>query len=323
VAALVVELQRDLHALRTICYGFSAGAYFSSLLTVTHPELVDAAIPHSGGVSTELEMMPSRSDKLKERLFYLIHGDKDSIVDVEESRRAVKRLKAWGVAVVEYEELKGMDHTMSKEASKRGFDWVEKHLGPVLTVLADNEVGARLKALDKAIKAKDPDATIKAFEALKSIPKRFRGAVAGQCKAQLASADEKVALAAIECAGGLGDEGALALKTVSPANEKLAPAAADALARTFSAAAPDVLLGYLKGKSEDVAVAAAKALQVIAGEPALVALTQGLAFAESTKEAEKRDDRDEAIRGALKKLTGERFEHAADAKRWLEEHAQK
>jgi dienelactone hydrolase len=316
-ADLLAELAQEHHATRTVGFGFSAGAYFVLTLGCMHPDKLAAAIAHSGGIAKEMRAVPVLPNaKFKEVAFYLIHGDHDSIVDPEESRQAVKRLKEWGVMQVEYEEVKGLDHLLDPSASTHGFAWVEKHLGPLDRTLPDGEAAERLKVLSKAIKANDADAIVNAFGALAGLPRRFRGAAAALAKGQFASPDERIALAAIACAGGLGEEGVLALKGIAPTNEKLAPAAAQALGRTWSLSAAPPLLAYLTGKPTESAVAAARALGELGGDPSVAALVQGLAFAEQMKE---KDDRSDAISTSLKKLTRQSFEKAAEWKRWLAE----
>src|SRR5205814_747688 len=110
----------------------------------------------------------------KKQVFYVIHGDQDPVVPVSQSRDAVERLKAAGLARVKYEEVKGLVHMIDPSAAKRAFDWVEATLGPAAPALTDGEAAERIAALEKALRAKDAEAASEGFEKLAGAP---RGAI--------------------------------------------------------------------------------------------------------------------------------------------------
>ncbi len=308
VADLIRETQEEHHPPRTVLYGFSAGAYFSFAVGSRYADRVQAAIPHSGGVGFGL------GDGAKNVAWYVIHGDADTVVTVDQSRNAVEQLKAAN-AKVQYEELKGVAHTLDHPASQRAFEWVVKTLGPCPPELSDKETAERVSALEKAIKAKDWEAAAKGFDALPGAKQGAWGKIAGIAKAQLKCEEDAVAVAAARALGRLGEGAIAALKTAPADREPVAKAAASALAQTGSPAAAEALLALVKGKSEAVASTAAKELGYLGGDAAIAALINGLAAAESSKTP---DDRKTAINAALKRLTGQSHETSKDWKRWAQ-----
>lgn len=313
VADLVREIQEEHRPPRTVVYGFSAGAYFTFRMALGHPELFAAAIPHSGGLGGR--GVDAAAAKEKGVAFYVIHGDADGVVPTQGSRDAVAKLKEAGLTV-EYEELKGVAHTLDHPATGRAFAWVEKTLGPACPELTEAETNERLAAVQKAVKAKDWTAAAAGFPRLRGAPRSLHGKVLALAKAQLACPEEAVALAALECCGRCGEDGVAVLRTVSPDKEALAKAAAAGLSLTGAAAAAEVLLGFAKAKSEAVAVAAARELGRLGGEASELALIQALAAAEGAKT---QDSRGEAIQGALRKLTKQSLGSAKEWKKWWNE----
>jgi len=262
--------------------------------------------------------MGGLGDGAKNVAWYVIHGDADNVVNVDQSRSAVKSLEQAGAKDLKYDELKGVGHTLDMPASQRAFEWLAKTLGPCPPELTDKETSERVAALEKALKAKDWPAAAKGFDALQGASRGAAGKIAGLAKAQLKCEDDAVAVAAAHALGRLG-EGAIASLKAAPADrEPVAKAAASALAQTGSPAAAEPLLALLKGKNEAVASAAAKELGHLGGDAAVGALIAGLQANESSKAP---DDRKTAILAALKKLTGQSFETAKDWKRWAQNGA--
>lgn len=310
LADLVKELQATYNVLRTIVYGFSMGAYCSFSFSLAYPELVQAVIPHSGGLAATVPA-GGAAQKLA---FYVIHGDADNVVPVGQSRAAVKSLRAKGIAHVEYEELRGLAHTISPPASERAFAWVEETLGPARAALSSKQVKAKLSAVDKALKAKDWATAREELEPLSGAGPRYAKKIASLAKRCLKTPDEALALLAIDAAGRLGESGIAVLKAVDESNERLGVAAATALARTRSSRALKVLMSYLRGDSEPVAVSAAKATERLGGAGATQVLLKALKAAEKSSE---RAERREAILAALTGLHGETLESSRAWARWL------
>jgi predicted esterase len=304
---LIAELQEQWSPARTLCFGFSAGGYFTFTMSLTYPGLIQGAIPCSGGLPLGV---PS-DEKVKKVPFYVIHGDADGIVNVDQSRSAVKALEGAGVPV-KYEEIPAMGHTLNNDAIKRGFEWVEKTLGPMNPELPDSVTGERLKALDKALKAKDWDEATKVFPTLVGATPRWSGKIASLAKPQFSSTSEPLALVAIEECGHLGVDGVSVLKSISPEKETLAKAAAAALARAGVPQAVEPLLTLLKGKSEAVAVEAARELRRT-GALGTHALILGLQHVEEKKVD---DDRKAMILASLKRMTGQTLATFKEWKRW-------
>ncbi len=310
VGDLIHDVQAEHHPPRTVLFGFSAGAYFSYAVATVGQAHVEAAIPHSGGLTPLVPL----GEAAKKVAWYVIHGDADNIVNVDQGRQAAKALQDAGVKDVFYEELKGVGHTVDVAATQRAFEWVEKTLGPCPPELPDKETNERLAALEKAIKAKAWDAAAKGFDALAGASPRAFGRIAALAKAQLACTDDDTAVAAATALGRLGEAGLPTLKAAKCDRDPVGEAVARALSLTGSPQAADPLLKLLEGKNEPVAAAAAKELGCLGGDAAIAALVAGLHASEASKTP---DGRKDAINAALKRLTGQSFETSKDWKRWL------
>lgn len=93
--------------------GFSMGGYGAWRLGLLYPELFKALIIRSGAVSPPVylkgEKIIDLLDKGKKLKIFIVHGDKDNAVPVENARQAVQRLKELGIKH-EYIEVKGAAH---------------------------------------------------------------------------------------------------------------------------------------------------------------------------------------------------------------------
>jgi predicted esterase len=310
IAKLIDEVKARYHVTRTIMFGFSMGAYCSFSMGLNYPDKIQAVIPHSGGL---LSQVPS-NEEVKKQAFYVIHGDADDIVAVSQSQTAVKRLKGIGVTRLKYTELPGLAHSMHPESIRAAFKWIQDTLGPAAAPLSDKDAAAAIATIEDALKSKEWGIASQAFAKLNGATQRRGRAIAGLAKKAIRSGDPSLALAAIEAAGYLGPGGVAPLKGVSKKDETLSAAAASALARTHAPNALKPLFAYLKGKSEAVAVAAAKALGRHGGLPGVPVLIKALqAAGDSAKKAERR----EAIHGALKRISGKSLDSAKAWGRWL------
>ena len=83
--------------------GISMGGMGTYDMVCRFPDIFAAAVPICGGVN------PDRLVKAKNVKFRIYHGDVDSAVSVENSRKAYAALKKFG-ASVEYIEFAGCDH---------------------------------------------------------------------------------------------------------------------------------------------------------------------------------------------------------------------
>jgi polyhydroxybutyrate depolymerase len=109
---------------RVYLVGMSNGAYFSHLVARERSEKVAAIACHSGGLG-----MMNEEPKLKQKFaVMLIHGDKDSIVNVDESRRARDAYKKWGHDV-EYIEVAGLNHFWAHKVkvNQKIWEFFEQH----------------------------------------------------------------------------------------------------------------------------------------------------------------------------------------------------
>ncbi|MCE9584186.1 MAG: HEAT repeat domain-containing protein [Planctomycetes bacterium] len=314
----LAELIRDMKAAhaptRTIGFGFSRGAYYTFHLGTTYPELYDGAIPHSGGLPGAVP----DTETMRNLPFYVCHGDADNVVPVEQSEKAVAALEKAKVPV-KFDKIAGLKHTVDWQAVKRGLEWINGILDERQKKL-DDEVAAKITALEKSLKDKSWEAAAAGFAAITRVPAKLAPKLAALAKAHATSAEEAVALAAIAAAGRCGADGVAALKGIPGTNEKLAPAAAAALGETGVPSATEILLAYLKTKSDAVATAAAEALGKMGGDAATGALVSGLSNCEALLPTSPRKG---AILEALKKITGQTFAKASEWKKWLAENAKK
>ncbi len=306
---LVAELAREHQPARTVTLGFSLGAYFSYLMAITHPELVQAAVAHSGGIDPFPVPQPAGA-ALKRQAFFVIHGAADSVVPVALGRKAVRDLRKADVSLVRYVEVPALDHAIDWTVLPRAFAWIEAVLGPPVRPLSDEEGRDRVAALERALAEKR--ATPGDVAALAGAPRSLGARIAALLKGPAAGTDE-LALAAIEAAGRLGEAGLPVLEGVSPANEPVAIALARAIVRA-GPGAQKRLLELLRWKSEKTAAAAAAALGELGTEPAIETLLSGLRSAEASP-----DGRLDAIRAAVLAATGRRLHTAKELAGWLAE----
>lgn len=279
VADLIRELRGQYRIVRAIAFGFSRGAYFSYGLGLRHPADVQAVIAHSGGLVVPVPRTP----EAEAQVFYVIHGDADGTVPVEQSRDAVKRLEAAGLKHVKYEEVPHLAHTVDRAAVKRGLEWIEGVLGPAVPALTDAQAAERIAALEKALRAKDFAAAAEAFDRLEGAPRAAAPKIASLAKTHAVSPDERLAIAAVKAAGRLGEPGLPALKA------------------------------GLKGKSEPAAIEAAHALGASGGDAATAILIGALPEIEAAKS---KPELEKAVHAALTRITGKDFASAREWKRW-------
>jgi predicted esterase len=311
---LVKSVKAEFAPSRTYLTGFSRGGYWTFHLGTLHPELIDGAIPCSGGLPGAVP----DTEAVRRLPFYVLHGDADDVVPISESERSVKALEAAKVPV-KFERIAGMKHDVDWAGWKRGLDWVNGILDERQKAL-DDEVGKQIAELEKALKEKSWEAAAAGFGAIARVPARLAPKLAALAKTHVTSPEEAVSLAAISAAGRCGADGVAALKGILGTNEKLAPAVAAALGKTGAPGAAEPLLAYLKTKSDTVATAAAEALGELGGDAATAALVAGLANCEALLPA---SPRKAAIVDALKKVTGQSFAKSSEWKKWIAESGKK
>jgi len=193
----------------------------------------------------------------------------------EEGQKAFAALEAKKV-LCKFEKVAGLKHTVDWDALKRGVGWI----GGILDErdkAAENEIAAKITALEAALKEKSWEAAAQGFAGLAKVPRALAPKLAALAKPHVMSANEPLALAAIEASGRCGADGVPALKSIPVTNLKLATAAATALGATGAPTAVDPLLVFLKASKEAVSIAAAESLGRLGGDAATKALVAGLA----------------------------------------------
>jgi dienelactone hydrolase len=91
---------------RVIFAGYSNGAWMSARLAADHPELAAGAAAFAGG-GFRFPKTAAAGEARTE--FYIVHGDRDTVVSADQSRAGARDLKAKGYRYV-YRELPGADH---------------------------------------------------------------------------------------------------------------------------------------------------------------------------------------------------------------------
>ncbi len=308
VDELIADLQKRYKPGRTVAFGFSRGAYFAFGFGLTKPERVQAVVPHSGGL-----LKPVPADEAAHRqVFYVIHGDADNVVPVDQSRSAVKTLQDARVSV-EYDEIAGLAHTVDAAACARAFTWLETHMGAAVPKVSDEDAAAHIEAIEDLVDAEDYAGAASRWSELEGVSSAMTSKVAKLARAHLKLDDDGLAVAAIEVCGSLAADGLAVLKKIKGRDETRAIAAAEALGRCGERKAASALGKLLDADSEAVAVAAAAGLQELAGDEALKVLIDGLDdFEDKPEHAE----RCEAISEALAALSGESWETAKEWKAW-------
>ena len=110
---------------RVYLCGMSNGAYFSHLLASQRSEVVAAIGCHSGG----LGLLARREPKVKHKYgVFIAHGEDDSIVKVEEGRKARDAYKEWGFPH-EYLEIPQLNHFwgIKGEVNEKMWKFFESH----------------------------------------------------------------------------------------------------------------------------------------------------------------------------------------------------
>jgi pimeloyl-ACP methyl ester carboxylesterase len=120
VLTVIEEMKRNYHidVARIYCCGHSMGGGGCWYIGTRNAHIFAAINPNSGflGHGTRLENLHSTPT-------YIIHGNKDPKVSVENSRRAAKRLKALGYEYI-YRELDIPGHGVPLEERNKVLDWL-------------------------------------------------------------------------------------------------------------------------------------------------------------------------------------------------------
>jgi len=106
---------------RIYLMGHSMGGYGTWSVAMSYPSTFAAIAPISGGGQ------PTGLSKIAHIPEFVVHGDADPTVSVEESRRMVKAARDLGVEI-QYVEVPGGDHSsVVVPHFKPIFDWFDAH----------------------------------------------------------------------------------------------------------------------------------------------------------------------------------------------------
>ncbi|MCB2357263.1 dienelactone hydrolase family protein [Clostridium estertheticum] len=102
--------------------GYSLGGYGTWNFAILNPERFSAIVPISGGA-----VSPQKSLKLKNMPIWVAHGDSDTVVQFEESKRIVNYLKKYNPNII-FKVYKGAGHEVCTTAYEEPelFKWLLK-----------------------------------------------------------------------------------------------------------------------------------------------------------------------------------------------------
>lgn len=100
---------------KPIVAGFSQGGILTFTLATRYPDYFSAAFPMAGWLPPALYPVP----KLGQRYPYIFaqHGDRDTVVPIEDGRATVTALRARGLTV-DFKEAKGVGHVVTPEMNE-------------------------------------------------------------------------------------------------------------------------------------------------------------------------------------------------------------
>lgn len=110
---------------RVYLTGMSNGAFFAHLLASQRSDVVAAIACHSGG----LGVLARRPPQVKHKYgVMIIHGEKDSIVNVDEGRKSRDQYQSWGFPT-EYLEVAGLNHlwAVNADVNTRLWKFLKEH----------------------------------------------------------------------------------------------------------------------------------------------------------------------------------------------------
>jgi predicted esterase len=108
---------------RVYLSGFSNGAWTAGTVGPGNPDLFSAVLIIGGGVAGQ--PWRGKEELAKELGYYILHGDKDQSVPVQNGRDAEKNLKAAGFPHVHYKEFPGAGHVMFESEIEHFYKWLE------------------------------------------------------------------------------------------------------------------------------------------------------------------------------------------------------
>ena len=114
-----VSKKYNLDRNRVYLCGMSNGAYFSHLLASQRSEVVAAIGCHSGGLGVLARREPNVKHKYG---VFIVHGEDDSIVKVDEGRKARDAYQEWGFPH-EYREVPKLNHFWGTKADVNTKMW--------------------------------------------------------------------------------------------------------------------------------------------------------------------------------------------------------
>lgn len=107
--------------------GSSMGAFGAWNYIMSRPDLFKGIVSVSGGIMLPISqtLMP-----LKNKAILIYHGDKDDVIDVNESISAYNKLKSIGVTNIELRIIENDNHYLSSHAfkDKKLYSWLDKNI---------------------------------------------------------------------------------------------------------------------------------------------------------------------------------------------------
>lgn len=114
---------------RIFVTGFSGGGTYSYYLGFTYPDIFAASAPFAGSLKWVISQAGVNLSKVRKQIpIFILHGNRDKVVDISESIYAKKRLEKFGYEV-KFMELKGEQHNYPAYISWAIINWFEKIKG--------------------------------------------------------------------------------------------------------------------------------------------------------------------------------------------------
>ncbi|MHC4663111.1 MAG: carboxylesterase family protein [Planctomycetota bacterium] len=336
LAEMIKDLRKRYKISHVICYGFSRGAQMCYAVSLKYPKLINAAIPHSGGLAwSALGQVPANSDT-KNMPVAIIHGDADGSVPVSHSRKAEKWLKELGFKWVRYEEIAGWQHRTNGPAVERAHKWVMECFGKgagglKLEEVSEEEVSDALARIAGLINQKKFDDAAALVEDLcgkgRKIAVGLKNRIYDALIGSFENGDRNAKLFCANALGYIASSKCVSLlkKTLKAAvtekDEELYMAVLGGLANVGEKAL-STLHSEMKKKTFDYrgARAAVEAVVVIGSRKKSVKPLVSLLSAIEKKKNYARAMMLETVKTALENLTGSSLGTAKEWKEWLKKN---
>lgn len=110
---------------KVIISGASSGGHIALLLGVDYPDLYAGTVTFMGTISPRMLPYFKFDDVRQRHPFYMVHGEKDTMIPIEYGRQSADFLRQKGYKVV-FKRYPEMKHEHYRIANRAIIDWIEK-----------------------------------------------------------------------------------------------------------------------------------------------------------------------------------------------------